>query len=123
MPPLNHYQVQVQQALEAERRRAVKAELERMSVSLPDVLRALPQVLTRLVHALDAAKKPQREPIPRLAFRKSSVAKMCDLSTRTIDRLIASGRFPRPAAHAGRCPLWECGQIIGWIANGGSKEE
>jgi hypothetical protein len=62
--------------------------------------------------------KPMIEP---LALRKRSAARLLDISERTIERLLAAGKFPRPDAHAGRCPLWTPGSLIQWIAEGGDQ--
>jgi predicted DNA-binding transcriptional regulator AlpA len=59
--------------------------------------------------------------IAALALRKRSAAKLLDISERTIERLLAAGKFPRPDAHAGRCPLWTPRSLIQWIAEGGGQ--
>lgn len=60
-------------------------------------------------------------PIQPLAFRKRTAARSLDISERTLERLLAAGKFPRPDAYAGRCPLWTRETLVGWIANGGSR--
>jgi hypothetical protein len=61
---------------------------------------------------------PDVEP---LAYRKRKVARMLDISERTLERLLAGGKFPRPDAHAGRCPLWMRSTLVEWIAKGGGR--
>lgn len=60
-------------------------------------------------------------PLEPLAYRKATVARMLDISGRTLDRLIGAGRFPRPDAHAGRAPLWRRETLERWLAQGGSQ--
>jgi len=60
-------------------------------------------------------------PVEPLAYRKATVCRMVDISTRTLDRLISAGRFPRPDAHAGRAPLWRRGTLELWLSQGGSR--
>jgi predicted DNA-binding transcriptional regulator AlpA len=65
-----------------------------------------------------ARQEPAVEP---LAFRKATAAKLVGISVRTLERLASAGRFPRPDAHAGRCPLWIRSTLESWIALGGSE--
>ena len=60
-------------------------------------------------------------PIEPLAYRKATVCRMVDISTRTLDRLLGAGRFPRPDAHAGRAPLWRRETLERWLSEGGSR--
>jgi len=62
--------------------------------------------------------RPVVEP---LAYRKQTAAELLGISVRTLERLASAGKFPRPDAHAGRCPLWRRTTLEGWIARGGSK--
>jgi len=62
--------------------------------------------------------QPVLEP---LAYRKRGAATMIGISERTIERLLAAGKFPRPDAHAGRCPLWTRESLVRWIAEGGGQ--
>ena len=62
--------------------------------------------------------EPASEP---LAFRKGDAAKLLGISVRTVERLASAGRFPRPDAHAGKCPLWTRSTLESWIARGGSR--
>jgi predicted DNA-binding transcriptional regulator AlpA len=65
-----------------------------------------------------ASHEPASEP---LAYRKSAAARLLGISTRTLERLGSAGRFPRPDAHAGRCPLWTRATLEAWLARGGSR--
>jgi hypothetical protein len=56
-----------------------------------------------LRQAIEARSQPQLEPI---AYRKRDAAKLCSISPRLLERLLSAGKFPKPDAHAGRCPLW-----------------
>ena len=60
-------------------------------------------------------------PIQPLAFRKRTAARLLDISERTLERLLAAGKFPRPDAHAGRCPLWTRSTLERWLAQGGGR--
>lgn len=56
-----------------------------------------------------------------LAYRKADAARLLGISARTLERLASAGRFPRPDAHAGKCPLWTRSTLEAWIARGGSR--
>jgi hypothetical protein len=56
-----------------------------------------------------------------LAYRKRSAATLIGISVRTLERLLAVGKFPRPDAHAGKCPLWTRESLGRWIAEGGGR--
>jgi hypothetical protein len=56
-----------------------------------------------------------------LAYRKSSAATLIGISVRTLERLLAAGKFPRPDAHAGKCPLWTRESLSRWIIEGGGR--
>ena len=55
------------------------------------------------------------------AFRKSTAARLLDISERTIERLSSAGKFPRPDAYAGRCPLWTRPTLERWVRDGGGR--
>lgn len=76
----------------------------------------LAAILPRLAAALDRRNQP--EP---LAYRKADAARMCGMSVRLWERLLAAGKAPRPDAHAGKCPLWTRSTLEAWIARGGSR--
>lgn len=42
----------------------------------------------------------------QILLRKDQVAKLCGFSTRTLDRLRSSGRFPDPDFKSGGLRLW-----------------
>jgi predicted DNA-binding transcriptional regulator AlpA len=58
---------------------------------------------------------------PRLAFRADEVAASLGISKRTIQRLLSAGKFPRPNAYAGKCPLWTRATLEKWLAGGGGQ--
>ena len=65
--------------------------------------------------------KSQASPvIEPLAYRKRSAATMIGISVRTVERLLAAGKFPAPDAHAGKSPLWTRDSLVRWIAAGGA---
>jgi hypothetical protein len=72
------------------------------------------QPITPNALASIAAVKP-------LAHRKMTVCRMIDISSRTLDRLIGAGRFPRPDAYAGKAPLWRHETLERWLSQGGSR--
>ena len=47
------------------------------------------------------------------------VARILNASRRSVERLISSGRFPRPDLRIGRMPRWKPETIRGWIEKGG----
>lgn len=76
-------------------------------------------VLAKLTDALAQLKAPPAE--PPLAYRKAEAARLCGISPRLVERLLAAGRFPRPDAYAGRCPLWTRATLERWVAEGGGQ--
>jgi predicted DNA-binding transcriptional regulator AlpA len=79
----------------------------------------LPVVLAKLTDAL--ARLNSRPAEPPLAFRKHESARLCGISPRLLERLLAAGKFPRPDAYAGRCPLWTRATLSDWIGKGGGR--
>ncbi len=75
--------------------------------------------MSRAPH-VEAASDASR-PLEPLAYRKATAAESLGISVRTLERLASAGKFPRPDAHAGRCPLWKRSTLEAWIARGGSK--
>jgi predicted DNA-binding transcriptional regulator AlpA len=76
------------------------------------------QVDRKTVTRTKAQAQPTLEP---LTYRKSSAATLIGVSERTIERLLAVGKFPKPDAHAGRSPLWTRDSLVRWIAKGGGR--
>jgi predicted DNA-binding transcriptional regulator AlpA len=76
-------------------------------------------VLAKLTDALAELKAPPAE--PPLAYRKQQAAHLCGISPRLLERLLAAGKFPRPDAYAGRCPLWTRETLSRWIGEGGGQ--
>jgi hypothetical protein len=64
---------------------------------------------------------PPPAPIDPLAFRKRTAARLLDISERTLERLAAAGKFPKPDAHAGKCPLWTRATLEAWVRQGGGR--
>jgi len=60
---------------------------------------------------------PAVEPL----LSKADVVAALGCEVRTIERMISSGRFPRPDVRVGRLPRWKAETVNGWIAEGGSK--
>jgi hypothetical protein len=85
---------------------------------LADVLAELAAVLPGLKSALDCQSRSRVEP---LAYRKRDVARLCSISPRLLERLLSAGRFPKPDAHAGKCPLWTRPTLERWLAQGGGR--
>lgn len=54
--------------------------------------------------------------LPRM-LRSSEVAAMCGMSTRTIWRLIAKGKFPKPFGSGPKLRRWRADLVEDWIAN------
>jgi predicted DNA-binding transcriptional regulator AlpA len=73
-------------------------------------------IRTLLTAQLQSAVTP--EP---LAYRKRIAARLLGISERTIERLLSAGQFPKPDAHAGRCPLWTRSTLERWVAEGGGQ--
>jgi predicted DNA-binding transcriptional regulator AlpA len=69
----------------------------------------------------EAVSEALARPLEPLAFRKATAAELLGISVRTLERLTSAGKFPRPDAHAGRCPLWTRSSLETWIARGGAK--
>jgi predicted DNA-binding transcriptional regulator AlpA len=47
------------------------------------------------------------------------VARFLATSRRTVERLRAAGKFPRPDLHLNRMPRWQRQTILNWIERGG----
>ena len=85
---------------------------------LADTLAKLTAILPGLKAAIES--KPRGE--PPLAYRKAAAARMCGMSQRTLERLLSAGKFPRPDAYAGKCPLWTRATLERWLADGGGRD-
>jgi hypothetical protein len=85
---------------------------------LAGIIERLEVELAALRAALDREARPRPEP---LAFRKADAARMCGMSVRLWERLLAAGKAPRPDAYAGKCPLWIRASLERWVAQGGAK--
>jgi predicted DNA-binding transcriptional regulator AlpA len=77
--------------------------------------------LNRPTESYPTPARPDRPgPGPeRLAYRLAEAAVALGLSRRTIERLRASGRFPKPDLRVGKVPLWSRQTLIAWIKEGG----
>jgi hypothetical protein len=87
-------------------------------VTLEQALAELVRILPGLKAVIDRQTRPSEPPI---AFRKEQAAKMLGFSPRLLERLLAAGKFPRPDAHAGRCPLWTRSTLEAWLAERGGR--
>ena len=56
-----------------------------------------------------------------LVYRKGMVARLLGVHVRTIERLLSGNKFPRPDAHAGKCPLWKPSTVQAWLDKGGAR--
>ncbi len=92
-------------------------DLPEKVTTLADALRELVGILPGLRLALERTARP----IEPLAYRKEQSAKLCGISVRLLERLASAGKFPRPDAYAGRCPLWTRGTLERWVAGGGGR--
>jgi predicted DNA-binding transcriptional regulator AlpA len=75
----------------------------------------------RQVHPITPRPAVASPPIERLALRIDGVAASLGVSKRTIQRLLSAGKFPRPDAYAGKCPLWTRATLERWLAEGGGR--
>lgn len=50
-----------------------------------------------------------------LIWRKPDVAAALDISLREFERMVSSGRFPRPDVRIGRSPRWKPETVRNWI--------
>jgi hypothetical protein len=98
---------------------------EPFAANLPPGVVAIGQALHELAETLPALRaiielhaRPAESPV---AYRKEQAARLLGVSPRLIERLLAAGRFPRPDAYAGRCPLWTRATLEGWIRQGGGQ--
>ena len=73
------------------------------------------------LHRIERTNSQRDRVLEPLAYRKRSAATMIGISVRTLERLLAAGKFPRPDAHAGKCPLWTRESLGRWIAEGGGR--
>jgi hypothetical protein len=99
------------------------AELPEGVITLADALRELAATLPVLRAALESDAVIRQAPPAEmpLALRKKEAARLLGISPRLIERLLSAGRFPRPDAYAGRCPLWTRTTLEGWISEGGGR--
>jgi predicted DNA-binding transcriptional regulator AlpA len=56
-----------------------------------------------------------------LTYRKGTIAKLLGVHVRTIERLMAGGKFPKPDARCGSCVLWKPSTIQAWLDAGGGR--
>ncbi len=87
-------------------------------VTLAAALHELVGILPGLRAALERTAHPAESPI---AYRREPAAKLCGISVRLLERLASAGKFPRPDAYAGRCPLWTRATLERWVAGGGGR--
>jgi hypothetical protein len=85
---------------------------------LASVLQELAGILPGLRLALERQAPPAEPP---LAHRKTDAARLVGISPRLLERLLSAGKFPRPDAYAGRCPLWTRATLSTWVAEGGGR--
>lgn len=86
--------------------------------TLAAALHELAAIMPGLRAALERTARPIEPPV---AFRKQAAARLVGISPRLLERLLAAGRFCKPDAHAGRCPLWTRATLERWVAAGGGQ--
>jgi hypothetical protein len=94
-------------------------EAPQWATTLANALHELTAILPGLRLALERQAHPVELP---LAYRKSGAAKLCGISVRLLERLSSAGKFPRPDAFAGRCPLFRRETLQRWLSQGGSSK-
>jgi predicted DNA-binding transcriptional regulator AlpA len=88
-------------------------------VGVDSLIGRLEAILTRLETALVRLERP---PAPRAALRRSEVAESVGISERSLERLLADGRFPKADAYLNRLPLWKVESVAKWLDAGGAPE-
>jgi hypothetical protein len=95
---------------------AVLEELDRASKAQA----GLASALAELNETLREARRPQEAAIPPVAVRKNGVRHLLSgISSRHIDRLVASRKFPAPTFRCGKIPMWSIQSIRNWVEKGG----
>jgi hypothetical protein len=94
-----------------------------MTPTLTETLHELAGTLAALKTTLesDAPKRQAPPSEPPLAYRKAESARLIGISPRLLERLLSAGKFPKPDAYAGRCPLWTRATLSAWIGEGGGQ--
>jgi predicted DNA-binding transcriptional regulator AlpA len=59
---------------------------------------------------------PTAEPLPEFIDLAGIVTRIVPLHGRTVQRLVQSGSFPRPALKVGRRIFWRTADVSGWCA-------
>jgi predicted DNA-binding transcriptional regulator AlpA len=59
------------------------------------------------------------EAVPRYAFRLNDVCTSLGMGRRTLEKLRAAGKFPKPDRHIGKCPVWHPSTVERWVKEGG----
>jgi len=63
-----------------------------------------------------AANAATAEPAaPKMLLRVDPIAESLSISRRTLERLIAAGRFPKPDVRVGRMGLWRPETVRAWL--------
>ncbi len=66
-----------------------------------------------------APPPPGGVPILEPLLSVDGLARILNGSRRTIERLRAAGKLPRPDLYLGKCPRWKPETIRAWIEGGG----
>jgi predicted DNA-binding transcriptional regulator AlpA len=88
---------------------------------VPSARRPYPEIQPVLVSYSDDDARERAIPPIRLALRLAEAAAAVGLSRRMVERLRASGQFPKPDALFGRCPVWRPETLDAWIKEGGTR--
>ncbi|MGO9923167.1 MAG: helix-turn-helix transcriptional regulator [Isosphaeraceae bacterium] len=86
--------------------------------TLAAAMHELVGILPGLRLALERTARPVEPPV---AYRKQEAARLVGISPRLLERLLSAGRFCKPDAHAGRCPLWTRATLEEWVRQGGGR--
>jgi predicted DNA-binding transcriptional regulator AlpA len=86
----------------------------------------IPRSRGRQAHAPTAPPNPALEGHiealrgqPRLTWRRAEIPAALGISERSFDRLVSSGKFPKPDRVVGRTPLWADSTVRRWAEGGG----
>lgn len=62
---------------------------------------------------------PSKQEVPAPLWSVAEVAEYLNVSRRGVERLIASGKLPKPCVRVGRLPRWKPIDITRWAEGGG----
>jgi predicted DNA-binding transcriptional regulator AlpA len=65
--------------------------------------------------------RPEHAQVPLLLWGWPEILDASGLPRRTLEREIASKRFPRPVKRVGRRPFWKPADVVRWAEGGASQ--